>query len=76
MLRRKKSIVCSISGHSLGAVPLEKRGILLREQRQSGPIAEQLSSSKIFDGFDEIKRYTITGNGFPLHYILCLKYYV
>lgn len=65
-IKKEEVYCCSISGHSLGAVPLDKQGNLLRKQTpiwSDGRAVEQ--AQKFFDGFDEIRWYTITGNGFP-----------
>ena len=57
---------CGISGHSLGVVPLDSDGHLLRE---ATPIwsdarpAEQ--AARFFEHIDELDWYRITGNGFP-----------
>ena len=56
---------CGISGHSLGAVPLDKCGNLLRE---STPIWSDTravqQADNFFKTYDENKWYSITGNGF------------
>jgi len=57
---------CGISGHSLGAVPLDKGGELLREQTpiwSDSRAVEQ--ANKFFEKYDEEKWYMTTGNGFP-----------
>lgn len=58
---------CAISGHSLGAVPLDKDNQLLRDAcpiwSDSRPGTQQLES--FFAKVDEDKWYNITGNGFP-----------
>jgi len=55
-----------ISGHSLGVVPVDKHGNLLRESTpiwsDSRPIDEVKS---FFDEVNEEEWYNITGNGFP-----------
>ncbi|MCL3781119.1 pentose kinase [Prolixibacteraceae bacterium JC049] len=56
-----------ISGHSLGLVPIGKKGKLLR---QSVPIwsdarPTEKETQPFFDKIDEEKWYMITGNGFP-----------
>ncbi len=55
-----------ISGHSLGVVPVDKSGNLLRESTpiwsDSRPIDEVKS---FFNEVDEEEWYNITGNGFP-----------
>ena len=57
---------CSISGHSLGVVPLDKDGNLLREQT---PIWSDSRAGKqaqeFFSQYDEKRWYMVTGNGFP-----------
>ena len=61
---------CGISGHSLGAVPIDKNGNLLRE---STPIWSDGRATKqvrdVFANYDEEKWYMTTGNGFtPMFY--------
>lgn len=59
-------VCCGISGHSLGAVPLDKDGNLLRESTpiwSDGRAVQQ--ANDVFKGYDEEKWYNITGNGFP-----------
>jgi xylulokinase len=55
----------AISGHSLGVVPVDKVGNLLRE---STPIwsdtRAKVQASRFFNSFDEDQWYSITGNGF------------
>jgi xylulokinase len=63
----KNDIVClGISGHSLGAVPVDKDGNLLRE---STPIWSDIRAQKEVEEFfakvDPTAWYLITGNGFP-----------
>ena len=57
---------CGISGHSLGAVPLDAAGRLLRA---STPIwsdsRADLQARAFFDRIDPAEWYRITGNGFP-----------
>jgi len=57
---------CGISGHSLGVVPLDSNGKLLRE---ATPIwsdsRAQAQSIKFFEKVDEKEWYLMTGNGFP-----------
>jgi len=62
----KNSIEClAISGHSLGVVPVDRDGNLLRE---STPIWSDTRAKEqtrnFFDNFDEKEWYKITGNGF------------
>jgi len=58
-------VCCGISGHSLGAVPIDKNGILLRE---SVPIWSDSragdQAKEYFESFDEEKWYMTTGSGF------------
>jgi xylulokinase len=61
------SVDCvSISGHSLGVVPLDKQGNLLRELipiwSDTRPHAQV---KKFFEQMDRKKWYMTTGNGFP-----------
>lgn len=59
-------VCCGISGHSLGAVPLDKEGNLLRESTpiwSDGRAVQQ--AGEFFTRYDEEKWYTTTGNGFP-----------
>lgn len=63
----KNEIEClAISGHSLGVVPIDKDGNLLRE---SVPIWSDsragAQSERFFERTDENKWYMTTGNGFP-----------
>ncbi|MFN2119503.1 MAG: FGGY family carbohydrate kinase, partial [Anaerolineales bacterium] len=55
-----------ISGHSLGAVPLDEGGTVLRE---STPIWSDLragaEAEKFFERVDRAAWYAMTGNGFP-----------
>ena len=56
---------CGISGHSLGAVPLDREGRLLREATpiwSDGRAVDQ--ARRFFERFDELEWYRITGNGF------------
>ena len=64
---RKEEIVClGISGHSLGAVPVNREGSLLRK---ATPIWSDTRSEKQVDEFfarvDPAEWYLTTGNGFP-----------
>ena len=56
----------SISGHSLGVVPLDKKGNLLREKT---PIwSDTRAEDQVIDFFENTDRdkwYMSTGNGFP-----------
>ncbi len=63
----KNEIEClSLSGHSLGVVPIDKNGRLLRE---STPIWSDsragVQADTFFEKFDETAWYMTTGNGFP-----------
>jgi xylulokinase len=63
----KDEIEClSLSGHSLGVVPIDKNGELLRE---STPIWSDsragVQAETFFEKFDEKVWYMTTGNGFP-----------
>lgn len=63
----KNEIVClGISGHSLGAVPLDEKGNLLRDET---PIWSDIRAQKEVDDFftrvDQDEWYLATGNGFP-----------
>jgi xylulokinase len=62
-----KQITCvSISGHSLGAVPLDEKGNVLRE---TTPIWSDTrpgeQTDRFFKNVDETAWYKTTGNGFP-----------
>ncbi|MCP4402189.1 MAG: pentose kinase, partial [bacterium] len=63
---RQKIECCGISGHSLGAVPLDRDGKLLREGTpiwsDSRPVAQ---AQAFFEHIAEDSWYRITGNGFP-----------
>jgi xylulokinase len=57
---------CGISGHSLGVVPLDGYGKLLRETTPIWSDSRPLSQSKqFFETVDENEWYLMTGNGFP-----------
>ncbi len=62
----KEIICCGISGHSLGVVPLDRHGQLMR---LSTPIWSDSRAVRQAHGFfqqvDEREWYRITGNGFP-----------
>lgn len=66
-----RSIGClAISGHSLGCVPLDGKGQLLR---QSTPIWSDkrptAQAERFFKQIDPVRWYRLTGNGFPApHY--------
>ncbi len=59
-------VCCGISGHSLGVVPLDKAGRLLRP---TTPIWSDsragIQAENFFEKVPEVKWYRITGNGFP-----------
>jgi xylulokinase len=62
----------AISGHSLGCVPLDRDGRLLRESTpiwsDSRPLEQ---ANKFFEKVDPTEWYRITGNGFPpQHYTI------
>ena len=61
------SVGClALSGHSLGCVPMDKDGNLLREQTpiwSDSRAARQ--AEKFFEKFDASEWYLRTGNGFP-----------
>ena len=57
---------CGISGHSLGVVPLDRRGKLLRESTPIWSDARATAQARTF--FEKVKEgewYRLTGNGFP-----------
>ena len=63
----KRDIVClGISGHSLGAIPVDRAGNLLRE---TTPIWSDIRADKEVEDFfgtvDPVHWYLKTGNGFP-----------
>jgi xylulokinase len=59
-------VACGISGHSLGAVPLDRHGKLLRQFTPiwSDSRAEE-QARRFFTMIPEISWYLRTGNGFP-----------
>lgn len=63
---KSEIICCGISGHSLGVVPLDPKGALLRDQT---PIwSDSRASSQAVEFFNRVPEadwYRITGNGFP-----------
>jgi len=63
----KNEIEClGISGHSLGVVPIDRRGNLLRESTPIWSDARSVSqAAKFFESVSEIDWYQKTGNGFP-----------
>jgi xylulokinase len=55
-----------ISGHSLGAVPMDKEGRLLREYTPIwSDVRAQLEAADFFSRVDADHWYATTGNGFP-----------
>jgi len=68
-------IAClALSGHSLGCVPLDAAGRLLRE---ATPIwsdkRPEAQVRRFFEGVDEGRWYRITGNGFPAAHYTAFK---
>lgn len=63
----KNDIVClGISGHSLGAVPVDQDGSLLREETPIwSDIRAQKEAADFFTRVDPDEWYLTTGNGFP-----------
>lgn len=63
----KNEIVClGISGHSLGAVPVNKEGNLLRDETPIwSDIRAQMEVEDFFSKVDQDEWYLTTGNGFP-----------
>lgn len=63
----KNEIVClGISGHSLGAIPVDKDGNLLRETTPIwSDIRAQKEVEEFFKNVDSDEWYLTTGNGFP-----------
>jgi xylulokinase len=59
-----------ISGHSLGVVPLDSRGRLLRVQTPIWSDARSTAQARrLFEQVSEKEWYLLTGNGFPpAHY--------
>jgi xylulokinase len=59
-------VACGISGHSLGVVPVDRSGNLLRKSvpiwSDSRPVDQ---AKQVFNQIDELEWYNITGNGFP-----------
>jgi xylulokinase len=57
---------CGISGHSLGAVPLDAQGRLLRPTTPIWSDSRATAQAEqFFQRFDALEWYNITGNGFP-----------
>jgi xylulokinase len=65
-INKSKIICCGISGHSLGAVPLDRSGNLLRGNTPIWSDSRAVPQSrKFFEKIPEAEWYQITGNGFP-----------
>ena len=65
-IKRDEISCCGISGHSLGVVPLDRDGKLLRMATPIWSDSRPLSQSKqFFEKIDENEWYLMTGNGFP-----------
>jgi xylulokinase len=64
---KKESIACiGISGHSLGAVPVDKDGVLLKKATPIwSDIRAQQEVEEFFKTVDTSEWYMATGNGFP-----------
>lgn len=63
---RQKIECCGISGHSLGVVPLDRDGNLLREGTPIWSDSRAVDQTqKFFQKIEEEKWYYTTGNGFP-----------
>lgn len=63
---RRKIRALAISGHSLGCVPLDFAGRLLREATPIWSDARAtVEASRFFEQVDPIRWYRTTGNGFP-----------
>ncbi|NMB54191.1 MAG: pentose kinase [Leptolinea sp.] len=59
---------CGISGHSLGVVPIDREGKLLREMTPIWSDSRAVDeAAEFFQRFPENEWYRITGNGFPAH---------
>jgi xylulokinase len=77
-IERNQIGCCGISGHSLGVVPLDRNGKLLRDATpiwsDSRPLAQ---SNQFFETVDENDWYLMTGNGFPppLYSVFKLMWY-
>lgn len=63
----KHDILClGISGHSLGAVPVDQAGNLLRDETPIwSDIRAQIEAEQFFNSIDADEWYLTTGNGFP-----------
>jgi len=65
-IERNEICCCGISGHSLGVVPMDRNGNLLREATPIWSDSRPLSqSNQFFETVDENEWYLMTGNGFP-----------
>jgi xylulokinase len=65
-IERDNISCCGISGHSLGVVPIDLSGKLLREATPIWSDSRPLAQSKqFFEKVDENDWYLMTGNGFP-----------
>ena len=65
-IERNQIGCCGISGHSLGVVPLDRSGNLLRDATPIWSDSRPLSQSqRFFETIDENQWYRMTGNGFP-----------
>ena len=65
---------CGISGHSLGAVPIDKNGRLLKESTpiwSDGRATKQVAD--VFENYDQEKWYMTTGNGFTPSFYSAFK---
>ena len=63
---RNSIVGIGISGHSLGAVPVDAEGNLLREFTPIwSDIRAQEEVKEFFERVDPVEWYTTTGNGFP-----------
>jgi xylulokinase len=59
-------LACGISGHSLGCVPLDQAGRLLRETTPIWSDSRAVDQTRaFFEKVDEAQWYQTTGNGFP-----------
>ena len=67
-------IACGISGHSLGVVPLDRHGRLLRDSTPIWSDARAVAQAqKMFAVVPEEQWYMTTGNGFPAPLYACFK---
>lgn len=59
-------VCCGISGHSLGVVPLDGEGNLLRKRAPIWSDSRAVKQAKdFFARIGEVEWYNLTGNGFP-----------